>query len=275
VPRIAIVQTNTGIDPKENAAALVAAIGEAAAGGAAMVFTPEMSGLLDRDRARAAPSLVKENEDRTLVAVREAAAAHGVWVQLGSLALRRTDPRMANRSFVIDAAGNIRARYDKMHLFDVDLPSGESWRESAAYAGGDRPVVVSTPVGRMGLSICYDMRFPDLYRALSDAGAEVLTVPAAFTRPTGAAHWHVLLRARAVEAAAFVVAAAQTGIHADSRATFGHSLVVDPWGEVLLDMGEAPGIGFAEIDPARQAEVRQRIPVLRHRRVIPAPMVIA
>lgn len=272
--RIAIIQTSSGIDPARNAAALAVAIEEAGAGGATMVFTPEMSGVLDRDRARAAQTIVREGEDQVLVAVREAAARAGVWVQLGSLALRRHDGRYANRSFVIDSDGNIRARYDKMHLFDVDLPSGESWRESAAYAPGDRPVLAMTPLGRMGLSICYDMRFPDLYRALSDEGATVLSVPASFTRPTGAAHWHVLLRARAIEAACYVVAAAQSGVHEDGRATYGHSLVVDPWGEVLLDMGEAPGIGYAEIDPARQREVRARVPALQHRRVIPAPMVI-
>ncbi|MBW6528586.1 carbon-nitrogen hydrolase family protein [Sphingomonas sp. RHCKR7] len=272
--KIAVVQTTSGIDPARNAAALAAAIEEAGARGAEMVFTPEMSGVLDRDRARAAQSIVREGEDQVLVAVREAAARAGVWVQLGSLALRRHDSRYANRSFVIDSQGNIRARYDKMHLFDVDLPSGESWRESAAYAAGDRPVLAATPLGRMGLSICYDMRFPDLYRALSDTGATVLSVPASFTRPTGEAHWHVLLRARAIEAACYVVAAAQSGVHEDGRATYGHSLVVDPWGEVLLDMGEAPGVGYAEIDPAAQRDVRARVPALQHRRVIPAPMVI-
>lgn len=273
--KIAVVQTTTGIDPAQNAAALVAAIEEGGAAGAEMVFTPEMSGLLDRDRTRAAEAIMREGEDRVLVAVREAAARAGVWVHLGSLALRRPDGRLANRSFVIDAVGNIRARYDKMHLFDVDLPTGESWRESASYAAGDRPVVVGTPLGRMGLSICYDMRFPDLYRALTDAGAQILSVPASFTRPTGAAHWHVLLRARAIEAGVYLVAAAQTGVHEDGRATYGHSLVVDPWGEVLLDMGEGPGIGYAEVDPARVEDVRSRVPALHHRRVVTAPIVIA
>ncbi|WP_341207172.1 carbon-nitrogen hydrolase family protein [uncultured Sphingomonas sp.] len=273
--KIAVVQTTTGIDPSRNAGALVAAIEEAGASGAAMVFTPEMSGLLDRDRARAAEAIMREGDDRVLVAVREAAARAGVWVHLGSLALRRPDGRLANRSFVIDAVGNIRARYDKMHLFDVDLPTGESWRESASYAAGDRPVVVGTPLGRMGLSICYDMRFPDLYRALTDAGAQILSVPASFTRPTGAAHWHILLRARAIEAGVHLVAAAQTGVHEDGRATYGHSLVVDPWGEVLLDMGEAPGIGYAEVDATRVQDVRSRVPAVQHRRVVTAPIVIA
>lgn len=273
--KIAVVQTTTGIDPARNAAALVAAITEAGQEGAEMVFTPEMSGLLDRDRARAAQSIAREGDDAVLVAVREAAARAGVWVHLGSLALRRPDGRLSNRSFVIDAIGNIRARYDKMHLFDVDLPNGESWRESASYAAGDRPVVVGTPLGPMGLSICYDMRFPDLYRALTDAGAQLLSVPASFTRPTGAAHWHVLLRARAIEAGVHLVAAAQSGVHEDGRATYGHSLVVDPWGEVLLDMGETPGIGYAEIDATRLHDVRSRVPALKHRRVVAAPIRIA
>ncbi|RZM12497.1 MAG: carbon-nitrogen hydrolase family protein [Sphingomonas sp.] len=273
--KIAVVQTTTGIDPLANAAALVAAIEEAGAGGATMVFTPEMSGVLDRDRARAAAVLAKEGDDRVLVAVREAAARVGVWVHLGSLALRRPDGRLANRSFVIDSIGNIRARYDKMHLFDVDLPNGESWRESAIYAAGERPVVVGSPLGPLGLSICYDMRFPDLYRALTDAGAQVLSVPASFTRPTGAAHWHILLRARAIEAGVHLVAAAQTGVHEDGRATYGHSLVVDPWGEILLDMGEAPGIGYAEVEPEKLRAVRGRVPALQHRRVVNAPIVIA
>ena len=268
--RIGVLQMTSGIDPAANAATLVEAIADAAGDGAAMVFTPEMSGLIDRDRVRGGDKIVPEDEDIVLRAVRDAAAAAGIWVHLGSLAVRRPDGRLANRGFVIDAAGVIRARYDKVHLFDVDLPSGESWRESASYTGGDAVAVVDTPVGPLGLSICYDLRFAGLYAALSDAGATLLSVPAAFSRPTGAAHWHVLLRARAIESAAFVVAAAQTGVHEDGRATYGHALVVDPWGEVLLDMGEAPGLGYAELDLARLADVRARIPVIAHRRPIPA-----
>ena len=268
--KIALLQMTTGIDPAANAHALVAAVAEAAAGGAAMLFTPEMSGLLDRDRARAAASLRDEAEDPVLAAVRAAAAEHRIWVHLGSLAVLGPDGRLANRGFVIDDAGAIRARYDKLHLFDVDLPTGESWRESAAYAPGQGAVVVDTPVGALGLSICYDLRFAALYGALSDAGATILAIPAAFTRPTGAAHWHVLMRARAIESAAWVVAAAQTGVHEDGRATYGHSLVVDPWGEIVLDMGETGGLGFAEIDPTRVADVRARIPVVTHRRAIPS-----
>ena len=268
--RIGVLQMTSGIEPAVNAATLVEAVGAAARDGAGMVFTPEMSGLIDRDRQRAAATIVEETADPVLRAVREAAAAAGIWVHLGSLAVRRSDGRLANRGFVIDAMGAIRARYDKIHLFDVDLPSGESWRESAAYAGGDAAIVVDTPTGTLGASICYDIRFAALYAGLSDAGATIFAVPAAFTQPTGAAHWEILLRARAIESAAFVVAAAQTGAHADGRATYGHSIVVDPWGEVLLDMGTAPGLGFAEIDPVRVADVRARIPVLAHRRPIPA-----
>jgi len=268
--KIALLQMTSGIDPAANARTMTDAIAEAAAGGAAMLFTPEMSGLLDSDKARAASSLFAEGDDPVLAAVQEAAAAHGIWVHLGSLAVKEEGGKLANRGFVIDAEGNIRARYDKLHLFDVDLPTGESWRESNSYAPGKGAVVVETPAGGLGLAICYDLRFPDLFRALSDAGATILSVPAAFTQPTGAAHWHILLRARAIEAGAYVVAAAQTGVHEDGRATYGHSLVIDPWGEVLLDMGEATGLGFAEIDPARIDDVRSRIPVLSHRRAIPA-----
>lgn len=269
--RIALLQMTSGIDPAANARVLTDAVAEAAGRGAAMLFTPEMSGLLDLDRARAAAAIREEGEDIVLAAVRDAAARHGLWVHLGSLAVRRPDGRLANRGFVVDADGNLRARYDKLHLFDVDLPTGESWRESASYAPGGATVVVDTPVGALGPSICYDLRFPALHAALADAGATLLSVPAAFTRPTGEAHWHVLLRARAIENACFVVAAAQTGTHADGRATYGHSLVVDPWGEMLLDMGEAAGVGIADLDPARLAAVRARIPVLAHRRPVPVP----
>ena len=269
--KAAILQMTSGIDPLANARVLTDAAAAAAREGAAMLFTPEMSGLLDRNRGRGAARIVAEDEDRVLAAMREAAAKHGLWVHLGSLALRGgADGRFVNRGFVIDGAGEIRARYDKIHLFDVDLPGGERWRESDAYAPGERAVTVATPLGVLGLSICYDIRFPDLYRALTDAGATLLSVPAAFTRPTGSAHWHVLLRARAIEAGVHVIAAAQTGEHADGRATYGHSLAIDPWGEVLLDMGERAGLGFAEINAARVAEVRGRVPAIDHRRAIPA-----
>ncbi|WP_267350985.1 carbon-nitrogen hydrolase family protein [Sphingomonas sp. GM_Shp_2] len=272
--RIGVLQMTSGIDPAVNARTVAEAVAASRVEGAAMVFTPEMSGVLDRDRGRAAVAIVAEDEDRVLAATREAAAKHGVWVHLGSLAVRREDGRYANRGFVIDGSGAVRARYDKMHLFDVDLPTGESWRESASYAGGEAAVAVDTPVGRLGLAICYDLRFPALFAGLAEAGATVMSVPAAFTRPTGAAHWHVLLRARAIEAGVHVVAAAQAGLHEDGRATYGHSLLVDPWGEVLLDLGEAAGLGFAEIDAARTAEVRARVPALSHRRAIPPVQVV-
>lgn len=269
MPRAALFQMTTGIDPAANSAALIEAVRQAKAGGAAMLFTPEMSGLLDRDRARAAASIVREEDDRVLAAVREAAAREGVWVALGSLAVRRQDGRWANRSFVVDDTGAITARYDKMHMFDVDLAVGESWRESNAYVAGDAVATVETPLGRLGLTICYDIRFPSLFEALGRMRCDLIAIPAAFTVPTGQAHWHLLQRARAVEASAYVVSAAQVGQHEDGRTTYGHTLAVDPWGEVLLDMGgDQPGIGFVEIDPARIEEVRSQLPSLANRRAI-------
>jgi len=268
--RIALFQSNTGIDPAKNARALDRAIGEAAAGGAEILFTPEMSGLLDRDSARALKNLNREEDDQVLASCREAARRHGIWLHIGSLAVLVDDGKVANRGFVIDREGNVRARYDKIHLFDVDLPTGESWRESNVYSPGQGVVLINgTPVGKLGLTICYDLRFPGLFARLAEADADVISVPAAFTVPTGKAHWHVLLRARAIEAGLFIVAAAQVGRHEDGRQTFGHSLVIDPWGEVLLDMGEERGVGFADIDLARISDVRSRIPALNHRRPIP------
>jgi len=274
--RAALFQMTSGIDPAANAAAIVAAMAEARAGGAAMLFTPEMCGLLDRKRARALAHIRREGEDRVLAAVREAAARLCLWVHLGSLAIEpegRSAERSANRAFVIDASGEIRARYDKIHMFDVDLSTGESWRESNAYAAGDQVVTVETPLGRLGLAICYDIRFPALFEALGQARCDVIAVPAAFTVPTGKAHWHLMQRARAVEASAYVLSAAQVGLHEDGRETYGHSLAVDPWGEVLLDMGGADdggssGLGFVEIVPARIAEVRAQLPSLANRRTI-------
>jgi deaminated glutathione amidase len=268
--KIALYQSNTGIDPEANARALVDTIGEAASGGAEMLFTPEMSGLLDRHSARAATNLRGEEEDVVLAACRDAAKRNRIWIDLGSLAVLVGNGKVANRGFIIDRDGQIRARYDKMHLFDVDLPTGESWRESSVYSAGDGVVLVNgTPVGKIGLTICYDLRFPMLFARIAEAGADVISVPAAFTVPTGHAHWHVLLRARAIEAGLFVIAAAQVGRHDDGRQTYGHSLVIDPWGEVLLDMGEDTGVGFVDIDLSRISDVRARIPALNHRRPIP------
>jgi len=269
IRRIALFQAQSGIDPPANARKLAEAVSKSAEGGAAMLFTPEMSGMLDRDRERALGKAKSEGDDGVLAEVREAAAKHGVWVHLGSLALRGDGGKLVNRGFVIDNRGEIRARYDKIHLFDVDLPTGESWRESTMYAAGKSAVIVpDTPVGKLGLSICYDLRFPELFQRLSEAGADVISVPAAFTVPTGRAHWQVLMRARAIEAELFIVAAAQAGRHEDGRETYGHSLVADPWGELLVEMDGEPGLAFAELDLARIADVRARIPVHQHRRPI-------
>lgn len=267
--RAALLQMTSGIDPAANAGTLVSAIRDAKAASADMLFTPEMSGCLDRDRARSQAVIREEAQDALLAEVRDAAREAGIWVQLGSLAL--ADPasdKRRNRSFLIDDAGIPRARYDKIHLYDVDLPTGESWRESNSYEGGEAPVLAQTPWGKLGLTICYDLRFAGLYNALSAAGADMVAIPAAFTVPTGQAHWHVLMRARAIENAMFVIAAAQTGTHEDGRTTYGHSLVVDPWGEILLDAGDAPGLHVVDLPLDRVADVRARIPVLRHRRPI-------
>ncbi|RDC60010.1 N-carbamoyl-D-amino-acid hydrolase [Alteripontixanthobacter maritimus] len=275
--RIAILQMQSGIDPAENAAVMVAAVADAARGGATMLFTPEMSGLLDRDRSRASAHIVVEADDRVLAAMRAAAVDHGIWVAIGSLAVlahgqqQAERARWANRSFVIDPAGEIVARYDKMHMFDVSLDDGESWSESSAYAPGERITTVDTPAGRLGLSICYDIRFPALYQRLGMESCDIIAIPAAFTAPTGRDHWHVLQRARAIEQSSYVVAAAQVGKHDDGRTTYGHSLVIDPWGKVLLDMGgDRPALGFVEIEQERIASARRQVPSLANRRDIAA-----
>jgi predicted amidohydrolase len=277
IMRAALFQMTSGIDPAANAAAIVEMVKRAKGEGADMLFTPEMAGCLDRDRARAAATLRNEAADVVLAAVRDAAAREGLWVHIGSLPLKdeRADGRWANRSFLIDDTGAIRARYDKIHLFDVDLATGESWRESSVYGPGEQVVAADTPWGRMGFSICYDMRFPDLYRALTNAGATILLAPAAFTVPTGQAHWHVLLRARAIEAGCYVIATAQVGQHADGRVTYGHSVVIDPWGEVLLDMGETAGMALADVDLSRIGDVRGRVPAIANRRVIPKDVTVS
>jgi deaminated glutathione amidase len=272
--KIAIHQMCSGIDIQENMHEIVKNISDAAKHGAKMYFAPEMSGLIDRDRARAASAIGVEQDCKVLKAARNACKAAGIWAHLGSLPIKssKEDSLIRNRTFVIDAQGEIRARYDKIHLFDVDLASGESWRESSAYSAGDEAVLVDTPIGLMGLSICYDLRFPQLYSRLRDHGATILAVPAAFTVPTGEAHWHALLRARAIENACYIIAAAQTGHHADGRQTYGHSLVIDPWGDVLLDMGMETGLGFAELDLTRVEKIRNQIPVHLNQRAIPEPI---
>lgn len=267
--KIAVLQMNSGIDPNANGRALVDAIVRASREGAEMLFTPEMSGMLDRDRKRASSAIRSEDDDQVLASVRETAAQNGIWVALGSLAVSTGGGRWANRAFVIDSDGKVTARYDKLHMFDVDLATGETWRESNAYEAGDEVVTAETPAGRLGLSICYDLRFPALFEKLGQAACDLIAIPAAFTVPTGKAHWHVMQRARAIEASAYVVAAAQVGEHEDGRRTYGHSVVVDPWGEVLLDMGGVePGLGFAEVDAARIAEIRAQVPSLANRRKI-------
>jgi len=267
--RIALFQMTSGIDPAANAAAIVDAIEQAKAGGAQMVFTPEMCGLLDRNRARATDKIVPEAENPVLNAASEAAREHGITVAIGSLAVLRDDGKWANRAFVIGSDGAVTARYDKIHMFDVELASGESWRESAAYSPGDQVVTADTPLGLLGLAICYDLRFPALFEALGQRRCNAISIPAAFTVPTGQDHWHVMMRARAIEASSFVIATAQVGEHEDGRKTYGHSLVVDPWGKVLLDMGgEKAGLGFADLDLGQIEEVRAQLPSLANRRII-------
>jgi predicted amidohydrolase len=271
--RIALVQMTSGVDPDANLAAIDRALADAAADGAAMAFLPEMSLLLDRDRERSAAHIAREADSPWSAALQDMARRHGLWLHSGSMPLlAETGDRRVNRSHVIAADGTIRARYDKIHMFDVDLPTGERWSESASYAGGDALAVVETPVGMLGLSVCYDLRFPELYRALVDRGATLLAVPAAFTVPTGEAHWHVLLRARAVETGCHVVAAAQCGLHADGRATYGHSLVADPWGAITVDAGgraQESGfvLAFAEVDAAAAQKARAAIPLARSRTI--------
>ncbi|AKQ42234.1 nitrilase/cyanide hydratase and apolipoprotein N-acyltransferase [Aurantiacibacter atlanticus] len=268
--RIALLQMTSGIVPESNGRTIIKAAAEAAQGGAKMLFTPEMSGLLDRNRERAQKSICKENDDPVLQEVRDAAAREGLMIALGSLAILREDGRWANRSFVIDQNGEIVARYDKIHMFDVELDTGESWRESAAYVPGNQVITVDTPLGRLGLAICYDMRFPALFEELGKHQCDAIAIPAAFTVPTGKAHWDLLLRARAVEASAYIIAAAQVGEHEDGRSTYGHSAVIDSWGENILDMGGThPGVAFAEIDPFRTQHVRQQLPSLANKRDIP------
>jgi len=271
--RVGVVQTTTGIDLARNAGTIATALQLVAGQGAAIAFTPEMSGLLDRDRERMRSRVSDEANEPTLAAARAVAVATGMWVALGSLAVHTgaKDGRLANRSFLIDGAGEIVARYDKIHLFDVDLGPGERYRESASYVPGDRAVVARTPRTKLGLSVCYDVRFPALYTVLAHGGAEVIAVPAAFTVPTGRAHWHTLLRARAIETGAFVVAAAQSDHHEDGRDTYGHSLVIDPWGEVLLDMGEGAGTAVVDLDLTAIASARARLPTLDHAREFGLP----
>ena len=262
----ACVQMRSGRDPAVNRDAAVAGLREAAAAGAHYVQTPEMTSLVERSRTRLFDLVTGQDDDPTLAALRQTARETGTVVQIGSIAVRAGE-KIANRAFLIGKDGEIVAAYDKLHLYDVDLPNGERWRESATYTGGACAVVAETEWAPIGLTICYDIRFPALYRALAEAGATVLTAPACFTQQTGEAHWHVLHRARAIETGSFVISAAQGGHHEDGRDTYGHSLIVDPWGRVLADTGGAePGVILAEIDLAAVADARARIPSLQHAR---------
>lgn len=275
--RAALVQLTSSDDPRANLSAVTALFDEAAGMGAQMILTPEVTNCISASRARQSDDLHHEADDPTLAALRAKARAAGVWCLIGSLALKTGDPdgRLANRSFLIAPDGGIVARYDKVHMFDVDLTAAEIYRESDNYRPGRQAVLARTPFGTLGLSICYDIRFPHLYRALACGGAEILTVPAAFSSVTGAAHWEVLLRARAIETGAFVLAPAQTGTHAvadgPARRTWGHSLAVSPWGEVLADAGTEPGVTCVDLDRSAVEDARRRIPSLRQTRPFDGP----
>ena len=262
----ALVQMRSGCDIGRNLADATALIREAAAAGAQYVQTPEMTSLLVRDRKALFAAIAPEADDPALAAFRSLAQELAIHLHIGSLPIRLDNNAVANRGFLIGPDGTIAARYDKIHMFDVDLDNGESWRESRTYQPGEVAVAADLPWGRLGLTICYDLRFSALHRALAEAGTDFLSVPAAFTRQTGEAHWHVLLRSRAIETGCFVFAAAQGGVHEDGRETFGHSLIIDPWGRVLAEGGTEPGIITAKIEPKLAAEARRKIPVLENGR---------
>ncbi len=268
---VACVQMNSGREIEPNIAEARRLIREARAAGAGFVLTPENTTMVEPRRALLLEKVKPESEHPALPAFSALAAELGVWLLIGSLSIRLGESRCANRSFLFDDEGRIAARYDKIHMFDVDLAGGESYRESATFRPGDRAVTAETPWGRLGLTICYDVRFGQLYRALAQAGAQFLSVPSAFTRPTGQAHWHILLRARAIETGSFVFAPAQCGEHAEGRKTYGHSLIVAPWGEVLAEAGEEPGFILAEIDAAAVDRARAMVPALRHDREFARP----
>lgn len=275
--RAGLVQLTVGDDPAENLPETLALIRAAVQGGAGFVLTPECTNALSSNRARQRTLFRTEDQDPTLAALREEVARAGIWLLIGSLGVLTDDPdgRFANRSFLIRPDGTIAARYDKIHMFDVNVSETEVYRESAGYRPGSRAVLADTPFARIGMTVCYDVRFPHLYRRLAQAGAEVITVPAAFNHITGAAHWEILLRARAIETGCYVLAPAQTGFHPEKdgkgRRTHGHSLVIAPWGEVLSDAGTEPGVIFADIDLAEVAKARDRVPSLSHDRDFAGP----
>jgi predicted amidohydrolase len=263
---VACVQTNSTNEIEPNIRTVDELVRAAVGDGADLVLLPEVVSLLEQGSKNMFARSRGQDEDPALKAFQALAEELGIWLHTGSLPMKLSDTKIANRSFVLNPAGDIAAWYDKIHMFDVDLPNGESYRESKNYQPGDRAVVADLPWGKLGLSICYDLRFPYLYRALAHKGADFLCVPAAFTKVTGEAHWHSLLQARAIENTCFVFAPAQTGKHDDGRSTYGHSLIIDPWGEVLADGGTDVGYITAEIDMARVAEARGRVPSITHDR---------
>jgi deaminated glutathione amidase len=269
--KVACIQLNAARDIAANIAAASASIRAAKARGAQFILTPENTGMIEPKQPQMLEKAKPESEHPAIPAFSALAAELGVWLLIGSLQIKLDAATCANRSFLFDDRGRIVARYDKIHMFDVDLKAGESYRESKTFRPGERAVVADTPWGKVGLSVCYDLRFAYLYRALAQAGAAFLTVPSAFTVPTGQAHWHTLLRARAIETGSYVFAPAQCGEHAEGRKTYGHSLIVAPWGEVLADGGEEPGVITADIDPAKVAEARAMIPALTHDRRFDGP----
>jgi predicted amidohydrolase len=264
--RVGLIQTRASRSPADNLDAVVKLIGEAKENGADYVQTPEMTNIMEVSRERLFTTIMPEENDNSLATYRELARKLSIHLHIGSRALKVSPDKAANRALLIDPQGEIVARYDKIHMFDVDLAGGESYRESRSYRPGELAVLHDLPWGRLGITVCYDLRFPALYRALAEASASFLAIPSAFTRQTGEAHWHVLMRARAIENGCYVMAAAQGGKHENGRETFGHSLVVDPWGRVVAEGGTEPGVVMAEIDPAEVAKARGRVPSLQHGR---------
>jgi predicted amidohydrolase len=262
----AMIQMRSGLDPAANLAAALKLIDKAKDDGADYVLTPEMTNILAAKREQLFAKIVAEEQDVTLATLREVARKLAIYVHVGSLAIKASPEKAANRSFLIDRKGDVTARYDKIHMFDVDLAGGESYRESNTYRPGELAMLADLPWGRLGMTVCYDLRFPALYRALAEAGASFLAIPSAFTRQTGEAHWHVLQRARAIENGCFVFAAAQGGKHQNGRETYGHSLIVDPWGRILAEGSTEPGVVMAQIDPSEAVAARSRIPSLHHGR---------
>lgn len=276
--KVALLQLNVSDDPAANLAVTRGMLADALAQGAEFVCTPEVTNCISTSRDHQRSVLYHEDDDPTLAALRTDAAAHGVWLLIGSLGLKTgdADGRFANRSFLIDPQGKIAARYDKIHMFDVQVSPTETWQESAAYRPGNQAVLARTPIANIGMTICYDVRFPALFQSLADAGAQILTVPAAFSPVTGAAHWHTLLRARAIETGCFVLAPAQTGTHASAtnktRETYGHSLVIAPWGEVVLDAGTQAGVYLCDLDMSQIDTARSKVPSVSHKRPFGLPV---